>query len=157
MSIQPTTGAYDADKRQINSGASVVICQGYAHASRRYDCSSTINAKHVHDHPTRVKVKYHGKPLKSQVESGEVTKKFFHMRKNRERTLVRAYTTTAVKINVGKMGLVLGRDKHLQSNWDVLIDGIVYAVSAKHLKVIDTPEDIADVTRRLLNKPELTV
>lgn len=156
MPVQPTTGACDIDKRPIVSGASVIICHGYAHSSQRYDCSKTIKAKHVHDHPARVVVKYHGKPLKSQVESGETKKNFFHMRKNRERTLVRPYTVSEVFINVGKMGLVLGRDKHLQSNWDVLIDGIIYAVSAKHIKVIDTPEDIADVSKRLLNKPELT-
>lgn len=146
--VQPSTGLLDIDKRIITSGASVVICNGYTHATMRYDCSLRVKAKHVIEGPITEVVHYHGKPLKSQPE-----KMVAKGGRNRTRTLTRQYKATNVMINVGKIGLVIGRNKHLQSNWDVLIDGIVYAVSPKLIKLLETPEDIALVERRARNKP----
>lgn len=148
--IHPTTGEKDIDGRVITSGASVIVCSGYAHKSRRYDCLLRVKAKHVVAGPFQVEVTYTGKPLKSQEQP-----KYVKPYKNRTRNLKRAYRVTNVQINVGKIGLVLGRNRFIASNWDVVLDGIVYAMSAKYLKVLETDEDVANVQAKIENKPEI--
>lgn len=149
--VQPSTGRLDIDGRVITAGASIIICCGYSHKTRRYDCLKSVKAKHVIVGPFTVTVTYTGKPLKSEKKRADGK---IHL--NRTRKLVRLYKVSIVQLNVGKIGLVLGRNKFIQSNWDVVIDGIVYAVSSKFIKLLDTTEDIALVQSEIKNKPVTT-
>jgi hypothetical protein len=121
-----------------------------------------VSAKHVVEGPFTVTINYCGKLLKSQQThwggrgDGVPWEPHYGVpTRNRTRTLTRLYKVTPVKLNVGKIGLVIGRNKHLLSQWDVLVDGIVYAVSAKFLKILETPEDVASVEKKVKNKPAL--
>lgn len=136
---QPSTGRYDVDKCEVTPGSQVIVCNGYAYRTRRYDLSLKAPAKRIFDGPVKKTVYYCDK---SVVDENEL----------KTRSVTRPYSVEYTDLNVGKVGLVVNRNRHNSSLWDVLLDGLLYAVSSKYLKVLKTQCDLSTVQDAFKNQ-----